>query len=495
MKKVIIIGAGISGMTAGIYAANNGFDVTIYEKHSIPGGECTGWKRDGVFIDGCAHWIVGVNPKVQLYKLWEFIGAFNKDTKIFKTEYLNKFDIDGEIVTFYSDLKKLKNELLRIGPNDKKIINKFIKAVKAYQHVSIPIKKPMDLMNPFDYMVMGLKLLPMARAYYKYTHITIDEFASKCKSKILAETFRRTFDPSYNVHSLLYVMQALSQWDAGVVEGGSLKMALDIAKRFKDLGGKFVYNANVEKIVTKDNLATGIIVNNEFVEADYIIPTCDMHYTLFNLLDNKYTTEFYKKRFENIKEYALQQTVFCSYKLSGNNDNINTMVNIKIKPINIADSIIDSISIRCHKYDSSLNNGYSTITVMIPILDVSYNYFKNLNREDYEKAKIKIGNIILNEVINYYKINKDDIKLIDVATPLTYERYLNAYRGSYMSFITTNTNDKLMDTGLLDGLDNVFMAGQWVMPPGGLPIALFTGKHAAYRVSRAEKKKFKHEKD
>ena len=64
-----------------------------------------------------------------------------------------------------------------------------------------------------------------------------------------------------------------------------------------------------------------------------------------------------------------------------------------------------------------------------------------------------------------------------------------------MSFITTNTNDKLMDTGLLDGLDNVFMAGQWVMPPGGLPIALFTGKHAAYRVSRAEKKKFKHEKD
>lgn len=41
-KKLIIIGAGISGMTAGIYALDNGYDVTIYEKHFIPGGQCTG---------------------------------------------------------------------------------------------------------------------------------------------------------------------------------------------------------------------------------------------------------------------------------------------------------------------------------------------------------------------------------------------------------------------------------------------------------------------
>ena len=41
-KKIIIIGAGISGMTAGIYALLNDFDVEIYEKHTIPGGQCTG---------------------------------------------------------------------------------------------------------------------------------------------------------------------------------------------------------------------------------------------------------------------------------------------------------------------------------------------------------------------------------------------------------------------------------------------------------------------
>lgn len=493
MKKVIVIGAGISGMTAGIYAARSGFDVTIYEKHSIPGGECTAWKRDGVLIDGCAHWIVGTNPKLQLYKLWEFIGAFNNNTKIFTTEYLNKFDINGTVVTFYSDLNKLKAELLRFGPEDKKLINKFIKAVKAYQHVTIPVKKPFDCMNIFDYMGLGLKLLPMARAYYKYTHITIDDFAAKFKSPILAETFRRTFDPSYNVHSLLYVMQALSQADAGVAEGGSLDLSLRIANKFKEHGGKFVYNANVEKIVIEDNLAKGIIVNGEFVEADYVIPTCDMHYTLFKLLEGKYKTDFFEKRFKDKENFPLQQTVFIAYKIKKNIPGINTMVNIKINPIHIEDCTIDTISIRCNSYDDSINKDYNTITVMLPITDRVYDIYKDLPREEYEKAKAKAGEIVIDEIIKYYKINKDDISLIDVATPLTYERYLNAYRGSYMSFITNHANDKLMDSGLIDGIDNLYMAGQWIMPPGGLPIALFTGKHAAYRVARREKVKFIHE--
>ena len=72
-KKVIIIGAGISGMTAGIYALDNGYDVTIYERHSIVGGQCTGWDRKGAYIDGCAHWIVGTNPNSDFYPIWRHL--------------------------------------------------------------------------------------------------------------------------------------------------------------------------------------------------------------------------------------------------------------------------------------------------------------------------------------------------------------------------------------------------------------------------------------
>ena len=54
MKKIIIIGAGIAGLSAGIYALKNGFDVTIYESHFLPGGMCTAWQRRG--WNPCSGW-------------------------------------------------------------------------------------------------------------------------------------------------------------------------------------------------------------------------------------------------------------------------------------------------------------------------------------------------------------------------------------------------------------------------------------------------------
>ena len=44
-KSMIIVGAGIAGLSTGCYAQMNGYQSTIFEMHSIPGGLCTAWKR------------------------------------------------------------------------------------------------------------------------------------------------------------------------------------------------------------------------------------------------------------------------------------------------------------------------------------------------------------------------------------------------------------------------------------------------------------------
>ena len=51
-KNVIIIGAGITGLSAGVYAAKAGFKTTILESHIIPGGLSTSWKRKGYLFEG-----------------------------------------------------------------------------------------------------------------------------------------------------------------------------------------------------------------------------------------------------------------------------------------------------------------------------------------------------------------------------------------------------------------------------------------------------------
>jgi len=58
-KKIVIIGGGVAGLSAGIYAKLNNFDVEIIEMHSITGGQCTAWDRKGYRFDYCLNWLVG----------------------------------------------------------------------------------------------------------------------------------------------------------------------------------------------------------------------------------------------------------------------------------------------------------------------------------------------------------------------------------------------------------------------------------------------------
>ena len=51
MKKIIIIGSGITGLCTGIFLLKKGHEVTIYEKNDFAGGCCTGWERNGYYID------------------------------------------------------------------------------------------------------------------------------------------------------------------------------------------------------------------------------------------------------------------------------------------------------------------------------------------------------------------------------------------------------------------------------------------------------------
>jgi phytoene dehydrogenase-like protein len=58
-KQIIIVGAGIAGLSAGIYARMNGYKTTILEMHNIPGGLCTAWERKGYTFDISMHMLTG----------------------------------------------------------------------------------------------------------------------------------------------------------------------------------------------------------------------------------------------------------------------------------------------------------------------------------------------------------------------------------------------------------------------------------------------------
>ena len=57
-KSIIIIGAGLAGLSTDCYSQMNGYQTHIFEHHTMPGGVATCWKRKGYIIDGGIHFLM-----------------------------------------------------------------------------------------------------------------------------------------------------------------------------------------------------------------------------------------------------------------------------------------------------------------------------------------------------------------------------------------------------------------------------------------------------
>lgn len=122
MKKIVIIGGGVAGLSAGIYAAMHGFSPEILEMHHTSGGQCTAWERKKYRFDYCLHWLVGTSSG-PFYDIWRETNVINDTTTIIDHEIHSKLhDSEGNEFIIYSDIKSWEEYLLNIAPEDEKAI-------------------------------------------------------------------------------------------------------------------------------------------------------------------------------------------------------------------------------------------------------------------------------------------------------------------------------------------------------------------------------------
>jgi phytoene dehydrogenase-like protein len=115
-KSIIIIGAGIAGLSTGCYAQMNGYGTQIFEMHNKPGGLCTAWKRNGYTIDGCIHHLGGAGPSSRFYRVWEELGAVQNRPMVFHDELVRVKDAGGRTFKVYTDIDKLEHHMKELAP-------------------------------------------------------------------------------------------------------------------------------------------------------------------------------------------------------------------------------------------------------------------------------------------------------------------------------------------------------------------------------------------
>ena len=171
-KSIIIIGAGIAGLSAGCYSQMNGYRTRIFEMDTKPGGLCTTWERKGYKIDGCIHWLVGSGSGTNFYRFWEELGAVQGRRMVDHEEFMRVEGKGGKVFIVYTDIDRLEQHMKELAPEDRDVIEEFIEALHSCTHLDMPIEKAPELYSPIDGLKLMFKMFPFLRFMRKWGYIT-----------------------------------------------------------------------------------------------------------------------------------------------------------------------------------------------------------------------------------------------------------------------------------------------------------------------------------
>ena len=322
-------------------------------------------------------------------------------------------------------------------------------------------------------------------------------FAGEFKDPMLREAFREMWVPEFSMLFMLFTFAYLHNKNAGYPIGGSMPMSEALESRFKELGGKLNYRSRVAKILTENNIAIGIrLEDGTEHRAGRVISAADGYATLFSLLDGKFgdgkTLEPYEKwqRFPSLIFVSLGvKRTFGEIPIS-----VSGLTFHLKQPVEIGDKVRDKLSVHLYNHDPSMApEGCTAITIM---LESDYEYWKSLaqDRKVYLQKKEEIGQTIIELLNQRFPGISSQVEAIDVATPLTFERYTGNWKGSFEGWLITPENAGVIMKPMsqtIPGLKNFYMCGQWVEPGGGLPTSIMSGRRLIKSLCREDKRKFK----
>jgi phytoene dehydrogenase-like protein len=489
LKKIIIIGGGVAGLSAGIHAQQYGFESVIYEKHSVVGGQCTGWDRKGYHIDGCIHWLTGTKEGTELYDLWKNVGALG-NCEIIQLDNFGSYEVDGVTITLWKDIDRLKKEWIQLSPVDTQAIEEFICDVRAAQTLLMPAKMPISMLPIKDLLKLGKEMKSAGGVMNKTGKISCKEYAERFQNPALKSVFQSCMPEGFSISAFIFGMGTFTSGNGAIPRDGSKAMALRMERRYKDLGGKVVLKTSAEEIVTRNNQATGVrFSDGTTVKADYVIAANDVKITFEHLLKGKYKDEKFDMRYNNSADYGLPTSIQVAFGVAADLSNYPNYISFSTEPYDIGGNHYGIMGISNYAYEPSFApEGCTLIISSISQTDKDYLHWEQLSKDKaaYKNEKQRIGNLLQERIEKHYPELVGKLTVLDVATPMTYHRYTGAYHGAWMSFMMTPKSKAMMHSGKIKGLKNCYLTGQWLQPPGGLPVAVTTGKFTVQRICKKE---------
>lgn len=459
---VIIIGAGIGGLTCGCYLAKVGLNVLIVEQQPKVGGYCSSFQRQGFKFDVGVHYFGSIKNG--------FLGHVLEELELKDKIVFRQFDPTDKIIM------PENTTYIRANPQD--TIEEFKRSFPS-EKVNIDSFFNLILKNNLTILYKKLRLLTFKNL--------LDEFFRDYRLKSTIGVLLGNIGTAPSVASAFSSIVLFKQYllDPGYYpDGGIQKLPDTLAENFNDSGGKIILSKRVDKITVTNKAAKGIILENgEEIKADIVVSNCDVTQTFKHLLGID------TKESQIIDKMKLAPSVFLVYlglknnlrKTLGNECNIYYFSTYEIDDafLNFGENILekDLKWIICNFPSLHYHNGCLNTTVSI----LTFANFKTKNF--WQTHRKVITEKIINKANECMPNLENSIAFKIDATPITFSKYTSNREGSFVGWLSTLNQTRPTHLPQKTSIRGLYLTGHWCtmgyLPFGGIPRVAFSGRKVA----------------
>lgn len=485
IKNVIVIGAGIGGLTAAIHLAKYGLHVTVVEKNARPGGRCDRISRDGHHFDTGPTLLV----MPLLYEA-EFVALGTSMQEVLDLQRVDPtyhlvFD-NGSQLALTSDMKSMRDQMEQFESGSFQSLLRYMGEGHRHYHLGIEKLVRPDFRKASDFFKLSnLPLLhqikPLIKHYANMSHYFNDP---RLKA---AFTFQDVymglspFEAPATFSMMPYTELAHGVW---YPRGGMYQIVEALMSLARRAGVEFAFNSSVEQVEVNGRSARGVIINGQRMSADVVLANADLPYVYQKLLPQdgqaeKLSRKRYScsvisffwgmdRRFETLAPHTL-------FLASDYRENFERIIRDLSLPAN------PSLYIHAPaRLDTNMApQGQDTLIAIVPVGHMSENEEQNwaeLRKEARKHVFRRLASVGITDLESH-------IKFETTFTPLSWRKRYNLMKGS-----THGLCHNLTQLGYFrpdnrhSQYHNLYFTGASTRPGTGMPTAMISGRQSAQRI-------------
>jgi len=466
---VIIIGAGVGGLTCGCYLAQGGKRVLLVEQHRSPGGYCSSFSRKKRVFDSCVHYLGSCREGGQIDTVLRELKAID-EISLIRFEPSDTVLIGKKRVSFSSDNNLTKEHLKEHFPASSGQIDLFFKIVLSKE----PIK---------------------AYASFSKFRTFQDALEYFFRDKVLINTLGVLTCNMGLVSSEISSLAALTLFREFVLDGGyypvgGMQKVPDVLlARFKSLGGEVSLNTKVNKVVVdSQRRVEGVITGQtDFRPSKCVIAACDGP----NLYQKMFDKNIFSGKFHSLfSKMTVSMSSFIVYiglnKKMLHNNEAGAVWHVgerQLTPshIDITKDSTDDGFLLC-----SLPPQHDKVDALHLIVGASFS-----DPRYWSSQKEHFINVLIRRAQKMFPAFNiaGMIDYVDAATPATLNRYTGNTGGAMLGWASTPQNLSRLSSLINEiKIRGFLQVGHWAKfsgSQGGIPMVMSSGRHVAKQILRS----------